>query len=591
LTDNRIRENYEFDNFCILTAERVLLRDGKPQALPPKVFDILLVLVERSGHLVEKAELMDQVWPETHVEENNLTVNMSALRRALGEDRKYIETVPRRGYRFVADVRKVSEEKTEPGEKRITATGGARGVLRDEVINSLAVLPFANLSDNPNLEYLSDGITESIINSLSQLPQLKTMARSTVFRYKDQKIAPLEAGRDMRVRSVLVGRVLQSGDSLNISTELVDVIDGSQIWSEQYNRQFLNILAAQEEISREVSEQLRLKLTTEERRRFAKRYTENIEAYHLYLKGRYFWSKYTKEGVDRSIEYYQQAIAADPVYALAYAGLAEAYYALSTTYLPPREAMPKARAAVMKALEIDGTLSEAHSTLGMIGMLYDWDWAEADRAYQRAIEFSPRNAIAHQRYGMYLDMMGRFDEGLAEMKLAQELDPLSLPTNVNIGVTYYLMGQYDRAIAQYKSALEMDPSFSLAHHHLAQVYTIQGRFPEALEEFQKAKLLEESPFALGHLGRIYAMMGKRSEALKILDRLKELSKQSYVSPYRLTMIYAALGEMDRAFEWLEKAYLDRSEELAWLNIFPVPRNLRSDPRFTDLLRRIGFPTG
>jgi DNA-binding winged helix-turn-helix (wHTH) protein/tetratricopeptide (TPR) repeat protein len=591
MTDNRTRENYEFDNFCILTAERVLLRDGKPQALPPKVFDILLVLVEHSGHLVEKAELMDQVWPETHVEENNLTVNMSALRRALGEDRKYIETVPRRGYRFVADVRKVSDEKTEPGEKRITETGGARGVLRDEVINSLAVLPFANLSDNPNLEYLSDGITESIINSLSQLPQLKTMARSTVFRYKDQKIAPLEAGRDMRVRSVLVGRVLQSGDSLNISTELVDVMDGSQIWSEQYNRQFLNILAAQEEISREVSEQLRLKLTTEERRRFAKRYTENIEAYHLYLKGRYFWSKYTKEGVDRSIEYYQQAIAADPVYALAYAGLAEAYYALSTTYLPPREAMPKARAAVMKALEIDGTLSEAHSTLGMIGMLYDWDWAEAERAYQRAIEFSPRNAIAHQRYGMYLDMMGRFDEGLAEMKLAQELDPLSLPTNVNIGVTYYLMGQYDRAIAQYKSALEMDPSFSLAHHHLAQVYTIQGRFPEALEEFQNAKLLEESPFALGHLGRIYAMMGKRSEALKILDRLKELSKQSYVSPYRLTMIYAALGEMDRAFEWLEKAYLDRSEELAWLNIFPVPGNLRSDPRFTDLLRRIGFPTG
>jgi DNA-binding winged helix-turn-helix (wHTH) protein/tetratricopeptide (TPR) repeat protein len=590
MTDSRIRENYEFDNFCILTAERVLLRDGKPQALPPKVFDILLVLVEHSGHLVEKAELMDQVWPETHVEENNLTVNMSALRKALGEDRKYIETVPRRGYRFVAGVRKVTDEKTEPEEKWTTETGGERGVLRDEIINSLAVLPFANMSDNPNLEYLSDGITESIINSLSQLPRLKTMARSTVFRYKDQKIAPLEAGRDMRVRSVLVGRVLQSGDSLNISTELVDVIDGSQIWSEQYNRQFLNILAAQEEISREVSEQLRLKLTTEERRRFAKRYTENTEAYHLYLKGRYFWSKYTKEGVVRSIEYYQQAIDTDPVYALAYAGLAEAYYALSTTHLPPREAMPKARAAAMKALEIDATLSEAHSTLGMIGMLYDWDWVEAERAYQRAIEFGPGNAMAHQRYGMYLDMMGRFDEGMAEMKLAQELDPLSLPTNVNIGVTFYLMGQYDRAIAQYKSALEMDSSFTLAHHHLAQVYTMQGRFPEALEEFQNAKLLEESAFALGHLGRIYAMMGNRSEALKILDRLNELSKQSYVSPYRMTMIYAALDEMDRAFEWLEKAYLDRSEELAWLNIFPVPGKFRSDPRFTDMLRRIGFAT-
>jgi TolB-like protein/Tfp pilus assembly protein PilF len=462
-------------------------------------------------------------------------------------------------------------------------------VSRDEIINSLAVLPFANMSDNPNLEYLSDGITESIINSLSRLPRLKTMARSTVFRYKDPKIAPLEAGREMRVRAVLVGRVLQSGNSLSISTELVDVTDGSQIWSEQYNRQISNILAAQEEISREVSEQLRLKLTIEERRRFAKRDTENIETYHLYLKGRFFWSKYTGEGINRSIEYYQQAIDADPAYALAYVGLAEAYYALSTTYLPPGEAMPKARAAAMKALEIDETLSEAHSTLGMIGMLYDWDWTEAERAYQRAIQLSPENAMAHQRYGMYLDLMGRFDEGMAEMKLAQELDPLSLPINVNIGVTFYLMGQYDRAIAQYKSALEMDPSFALAHHHLAQVYTMQGRFPEALAEFQKAKLLEESAFALGHLGRIYAMMGKRSEALKILNRLKELSKQFYVSPYRMTMIYAALDEMDRAFEWLEKAYLDRSAELAWLNIFPVPGNLRSDPRFTELLRRIGFP--
>ena len=592
MTRSHVRYNYEFDDFRIVTAERVLLRDGKPVALAPKVFDLLLILVEHSGHLVEKAELMEKVWPETYVEENNLTVNMSALRKTLGQSRngqQYIETVPKRGYRFVANVRKVPEENDSRIEQEYAAIYQAdeRGVP-SKIIDSVAVLPLVNVKDDPNLEYLSDGITESIINSLSQLPRLKTMARSTVFRYKGRKIDPLAAGREMGVRAVLVGRVLQSKDNLIISAELVDVSDGSQIWSEQYNRRISDTITAQEDIPGEVSERLRLKLTTGERRRLIKRYTENTEAYHLYLKGRYFWAKYTREGAFRSIEYYRRAIEADPFYALAYAGLAETYYELSNSYLPPKETIPKARAAALKALEIDETVAEAHFVLGLIRMFYDWDWAGAESALKRALQLNPGSAKAHQRYAMYLDMMGRFDEALAEIRLGHELDPLSLLINITIGYTYYLMGLYDEAVEQYKSALEMDPNFKFTHHSLGQVYLVKGQLSEAIEEFTKVNLLEETPLALGYLGRLYAMSGERDEALKILDRLNELSKQYYVSPYRQALIYANLGEMDTAFEWLEKAYLDRSEEMAWLNVLPLPDHLRSDPRFRDLLRRIGF---
>jgi TolB-like protein/Tfp pilus assembly protein PilF len=490
---------------------------------------------------------------------------------------------------MVANVRKVADKNDLSEEQERAAI-----YLLDEAgvpsrfINSLAVLPFVNVKDDANLEYLCDGITENIINSLSQLPRLKTMARSTVFRYKGRKIDPLEAGREMGVRAVLVGRVIQSGDHLMISVELVDVADGSQIWGEQYNRRISDILTAQEEISREVSERLRLKLTIEERMRLAKRYTENMEAYHLYLKGRYFWSKYNREETIKSIDYYQQAIAVDPAYALAYAGIAESYYALSSVYLPPREAMPKARAAVMKALEIDETVAEAHFTLGIIRSFFDWDWAGAERAFKRSIHFNPGNAKAHQRYGHFLNMMGRFYDAMAEIKLAHEMDPLSLPINVSIASTFYLMGLYEQAIEQNKSTLELDPNFRLTHFILGQVYMAQGRLSEAVEEFQKGNLLEENTVGLGYLGRLYAMMGKRGEALRILDRLNELSTQDYISPYRRALIYADLGEMDTAFEWLEKAYLDRSEEMAWLNIVPSLDGLRADPRFTDLLRRIGF---
>ncbi|MCA1626804.1 MAG: winged helix-turn-helix domain-containing protein, partial [Acidobacteria bacterium] len=424
---------YEFGPFRLDAAEQLLLRDGVPVPLTPKVFETLVVLVENSGRVVEKEKLMEQVWPGTFVEEGNLSVTIFMLRKALGEDaveRRYIETVPKRGYRFTAPVRKmrrgdqlgdqsgsraaagesasfldatVIEPPSSPGHSNAkfphesaTLSRTTRALkdsssslsssqsirrARAKTIDSLAVLPLVNGSDDPNAEYLSDGITESIINSLSQLPQLRVMSRSTVFRYKGREVDPQEVGRDMSVRAVLTGRVLQLGDRLIIRTELVDVADGWQLWGEQYNRNPADILAVQEEISQEISAKLRLKLSGEQKQRLTKRHTGSAEAYQTYLKGRYYWNKRTHEGIRKGIEYFTEAIKLDPNYALAYAGIADSYAllgAIEYSALPPHEAMQKAREAALRALAIDDTLAEAHASLAYV-RIYDWNWTEAEK--------------------------------------------------------------------------------------------------------------------------------------------------------------------------------------------------------------------
>ncbi len=456
---------YEFGRFRLDPEEHLLLRNGKPVALTPKVFDILLVLIRNSGHVVEKGELMRAVWPDSFVEENNLTVNMSALRKALGTghaERQYIETVPKRGYRFFANVREVRGESPDLVEEYAGArliTEEKSSVRRDQAITSLAVLPLVNASADPQMEYLSDGITETIINSLAQLPQLRVMARSTVFRYKGREADPQAVGHELGVGAVLTGRVSQVGESLIISMELVDVAHGWQLWGEQYNRNPADIFALQEEIAREISGKLRLRLTGEQQQRLTKRYTESTEAYQAYLRGRYHWNKYTREGLKKGTAYFQQAIDLDPGYALAYAGLADSYYRLSNLYLPPREAMPKAKAAAMKALEIEEMLAEAHASLGLVRFWYEWDWQGAEREYKRAIELNPGYAIAPLWYGLQLMALGRFDDALAEMKRAQDLDPLSLVINTNLGGTLYRARRYDQAIEQCRRTLEIDSSF------------------------------------------------------------------------------------------------------------------------------------
>ncbi|MFY9583836.1 MAG: protein kinase [Candidatus Acidiferrales bacterium] len=477
--------------------------------------------------------------------------------------------------------------------KRDTDSGRAvpRAPRSRKTIDSIAVLPFENASADPNTEYLSDGITESLISSLSHLPKLRVMARGTVFRYKGQVLDPQKVGRDLNVRTVLTGRVVQRGDALIIGTELVDVENGWRLWGEQYNRKLADILAIQEEIANEISGKLRLSLTGEEKKRLSKRHTQNAAAYQDYLKGRYYWNKRTAKAVKKGIEYFQQAIEKDPSYPLAYAGLADSYGILGFYgFAAPRDAFPKAKAAALKALEIDEALPEAHASLAYANFYYDWDWLGAGREFKRSIELNPAYATARMFYSGYLMAIGRHQEALAESEKAQELDPLSLINNVNIALLFYFARQYDQVIEQCRKTLEMDPNFVVAHAWLGQTYLQKGMFQEAFKEFQTAiELSEGSPFYVAMLGHAYAVAEDIPEAQKLLDQLKKLSVGAYVSSYSIAEVYVGLGDRDKAFEWLQEAYEERSRALVFLRVEPRLDPLRSDPRFQDLLRRVGLP--
>ena len=457
-------------------------------------------------------------------------------------------------------------------------------------IDSLAVLPFTNLSSDPNAEYLSDGITEGIINSLSQLPQLQVTARSTVFRYKGRDTDPLKVGRELNVRAVLTGKVVQRGNLLNIQAELVSVSSGAQLWGQQYNRKISDVVTVQEEISTEISEKLRVRLTGEEQKRLTKRYTENAEAYQLYLQGRYHWNKRTEEGLRKGIEYFAQAMTKDPGYALAYAGLADCYGLLNIYgALPPKESFPIAKFAAMKALEIDEKLPEAHVSLGRVAWQYDWDWAGAEREFKRAIALNPAYATAHQSYAFLLVATKRFDEALPEIHRAQELDRFSVVISSNVAGIYYRVRQYDRAVELFHKTLEMEPNFPWAHRDLGLAYEEKSMFPQAIVEFQKTGALSGgNPEALEALGHAYAVSGRQAEAKKILGDLKELSKSKYVSPYGIAAVYAGLDDKDQALQWLERAYEEHSGWISFLQVEPRFDLLRPDPRFQNLLRRIGF---
>jgi len=462
---------------------------------------------------------------------------------------------------------------------------------RGEAIDSLAVLPFVNVGADPNTEYLSDGITESVINNLAQLPELRVMARSTVFRYKGKEADPQKVGQDLHVGAVLTGRLVERGDTLIVGAELVDVAKGTQLWGAQYNRRLADLLAVQEDISREISGKLRLRLTGEEKTRLAKRPTTNREAYQLYLQGRYQWNKRTEEGLKKGIEYFKQAIEKDPGYPWAYAGLADSYYILGYyNWLRPKEAYPRAKAAAMKALELDDSLAEAHAALAAVRRDFDWDWVEAEKEFRRAFELNPGYGSAHQWCANLFNALGRREEALTEMKKAQELDPLSLIINADLGRTFYFARQYDQSLEQFRKTLDIDPNYAIAHLWLGQVYEQRRMYEAAISEFQKGiSASGGSSYALARLGHAYAVAGRRGEAQMLLNQLNDLSKQKYVSPYDVGMIYAGLGENDRAFAWLERAYEERSVWLDFLKVEPSLDPLRSDPRFQDLLHRMNLP--
>jgi len=644
--------SYEFGRFRVKAEERVLRRGDELVSLTPKAFDILLTLLENAGRIVNKEDLMKKVWPKTFVEEGNLTQNISLLRKALGESAtgpQFIETVPRRGYRFVAPVNtgngngheaaetETSAQHNEPGH--ITSSpislanaphsdapvasgrwtldirhwtflsgrapavfitlaavlvtivaiayfsGRDRAGATTSAIQSIAVLPFVDEGPNAGAEFLDDEIGESLVNSLTKLPKLRVVPRSVMVGYKGRNVDPRQVGQELSVRAVVTGRIRRHGDTISIQADLIDLDSVSQIWGQHYDRRLADILLVQEEISRDIFENLRLKLNVEEQKQ--------LEAYRLYLKGRNAWNKRTRDGMEQGIAYFQQAIAADPNYAAAYAGLADCYN-MQVIYgvHAPKEGFPKAKEAAVKALEMDETLAEAHTSLAFIKFRWDRDRVEAEREFRLAIQHKPTYAPAHQWYSSYLVALERFDEAIAEAKRTSELEPLSFTASSHLGWILYLSGRNDEAIAQCTHILSLEPNSFPARRYLGLAYEQKGMYAQAIDEFQKGLKVSGSPLMLALLGHAYAASGKTKEARQVISDLHDLSESReatrYVSPYTVAAIYAALNEKDQAFKWLEQAYEERDVWLMNLKVDPVFAKLRSDKRFQDLLTRAGL---
>jgi DNA-binding winged helix-turn-helix (wHTH) protein/TolB-like protein/tetratricopeptide (TPR) repeat protein len=618
---------YEFGRFRLDTAQRLLFRDQEVVPLTPKVFEILLVLVQADRHVVGKDDIMTKVWPDTFVEEGNLTQNISMLRKALGDGQDgqtFVETIPRRGYRFAALVNRATDYQpvvelngvfapAGPGsdpvysertlDPRRTRRGAAivgimmavaiivagtlyftrRPVAGDvpRAIDSIAVLPFVNDTSDNETRHIEDEITESLINSLSQLPKLRVAPRTMVLRYKGRETDLRDVGRGLGVRALLTGRVHRSGNTLSIQADLIDVSTLSQIWGEHYDLKVSDVLLAHENISREIVGNLRLKLSLEEEKQ--------VEAYRFYLRGRNYWNKRTVEGLTQGIENFNSAIQVDPDYAPAYAGLADCYNMLVVYGVRrPREAFPMAKQAAMKALEIDETLAEAHTSLAFVLFRFDRDRLETEREFQLAIKYKPNYAPAHQWYSSYLAAVERFDEAIAEARRTQELEPLSFITDAHLAWIFYLAGRNDEAIAECNKLLEVDPAFFPARRYLGLAYESKKMYAEATAQFEQGVKLSGSPLMLALLGHSYAVAGNGAAARKVLADLNGMSAQKYVSPYTIAAIYAGLGDNDQAFRWLETAYDERDIWLMNLKVDPVFAKLRGEPRFKEITIRAGL---
>jgi serine/threonine-protein kinase len=458
-----------------------------------------------------------------------------------------------------------------------------------KAIDSIVVLPFANASAEPNTDYLSDGISETLINSLTQLQRLRVVARSTAFRYKGKEVDPQAVGRDLNVRAVLMGRVRQTGDSLNIQVDLVDATTGAQLWGQEYDRKISDVVTVKQDIAREVTEKLRLRLSGAEQQQLARRDTGDPEAYQLYLKGRYYWNKRTAEGLKRAIEQFQQATDKDPNYALAYVGLSDCYLLLQQyADTPTSQTLPKAQAAVLRALQIDDSLAEAHASLAQ-AYKHSWQFEEAGKEFKRAIELNPNYPTARHWYSQYLVTMGRLDDAVAEIKRAQQLDPLSQAISAAAAATYLRKGDLDAAIKQCNGIIDLDQNSRFAPNCMAQVYEKQGRYAEAIREFRKAVEVSGSPSEnLSALGHCYAISGRRSEAMATLKELEEKYTKRESAAFNLAAVYAGLGEKDPAFAWLEKDFQSRNGTLFQITLRSTFDTLRSDARYADLLRRMGL---
>ena len=623
---------YDFGPYRLDRQARVLLRDRTIVPLTPKVLDTLAVLVEHRGAVMSKDQLLKAVWPDTFVEESNLSQNVSVLRKALGQDPDnltYIETVSKRGYRFVAEVRicelKIPLAPPEVVEKgfplapadaepagaappaaprfrtraaaAITAALILCGALaiwyyrqpRSGIsgIRSIAVLPLKNLSGDPEQEYFADGITELLTAEISKALPLRVTSRTSAMRYRNSDKPLRTMARELNVDAVIEGSVERSGGRLRITAQLIHVASDRHLWAETYDRELTDVLVLQQEIARAVAHEIRASTASARGERPA---PINRSAFEDYLRARYYLDQRTAESIPKAISFYQRAIAEDPAYARAYAGLADCYNQLGTVMIggrPPSESRKMAIAAASRALEMDPELAEAHAVLGYSN-LYEWNWDRARESLERAISLNPNYAPAHLWLAHYLAARAHFDQALQEVRLARDLDPLSPIIQTQVGWILKWAGRSPEAIMEFRKALEMEPDYQWAVWQLGGALASTGDYAGAIQVLQKALEHNRTPSGLGTLGHVYALAGERSEAGKVLDELLALSRQRYVPPHCFVDVYWGLRDRDKVFEWLEKSYQERSNSLLWLGISPDMDWLRSDPRLDNLLRRIGL---
>jgi DNA-binding winged helix-turn-helix (wHTH) protein/Flp pilus assembly protein TadD len=585
---------YAFGPFRLDLVLRRLVRNGNPIPLPSLTFDILKTLVENRGELVTKEQLFKQVWPGRFVEENNLTVRMSDLRKALQQsaETRFIETVPGSGYRFVAKVRKIVDE-------------------QDETFKSMAVLPLINKNNQQKLEYVCEGITESLITSLSHISNLRVMSRSTVFRYKHSDLDPRTVGEELRVEIVLVGLVDQESNHLVFDLEMIEAKSGWHLWGGKYKRRISDLVTLPDEIVKQVVPNLQLALTATAEKQLSSAYPANSKAYEMYLKGRYALNKRMLWRTRNAIRYFKRAIEEDPRYALAFAGLADGYLLIvGAESRPARDLIPKAKAAVFQALKIDSNLADAHLTQAKIMSTYEFDWDGAEREFKLAIQLDPFHGQARQHYANFLTKLGQFDEALNEINKAFSIDPLSIAINLTMGKIYYFARKHALAIKKARELLEIEPGYSPANGLIGFAYLELGRFEEAIQQFEimiegmssllrapaggtgaadKTDVTSLDPEALSFLGYSYGVVGERNKALDVLGKLMELRTRRYIQPQNLATVYIGLGDDESAFEWLDKAVVDRCAPVTYIKVWPFFDRLRSDLRYKELLARLGLP--
>ena len=618
---------FEFGRFRLDPTGRVLFRDDQAIQLPPKAADVLLLLVQNAGKVVEKEELLKRVWQETYVEEGSLARTISILRKTLGggdNEQEYIATIPKLGYRFVIPVKETDgfplrgeEIVRSPGRvyrnraimlvlvlaglligSYFLTTGylGRRSGGKPPAthIDSIAVLPLKNLSDDREQEFFSDGMTDALITNLGKVSALRVISRTSVMRYKDTKKSVSEIARELQVGAVVEGTVARSGNRLRVTANLVQASPERHLWAEMYERDLRDVIALQNDVARAITQQIQVELSPEEHATLSTSHTIDPDAYKLYLKGRYFWVKRNRESFNLAMDYFQQAINRDPGYAAPYSGLADCYVLFGSSFdvggLAPNDVQPKAKAAALKAMTLDNSLSDAHNSLAYVKLTYDWDWRGAETEFRQALKLNPGYAHGHHWYAHLLFSSGRRDEALAEANRALELDPVSPIINLHLGWHYLYAKQYDRALDQLAKTLELDPNYALAHWYRGLAYEQKKMYAEALSEMSRAKDLLPGNLAVqSDIGHVYAVSGDRAAAEKVVTELNREAAERYVNQYELALIYVALGQKDQAFQALDRAFREHSDQLIYLNVDSRLDPIRPDSRFKNLVRLVGIP--